>query len=448
MTPEKYNRVLTVDRLAWLAVKRGDDLINVLKDRLTVYKEELVSKEITEFKLYEEHLGLLGVPRQYGVEKVPHEQIHDDTVSRVLPDFPAFKGTLFPGQHEAAQTFLSELETQPLGGVLHAKCGTGKTVTCLYLLARLKQKVLVLLHKSDLMAQWRQAIQTFLEPCEIGWVQQDMQNFAAPITLAMYHTVLARHQELEARNFFSEFGTVVVDEVHRLPATTFEQTIRLFPAKHRIGLTATPVRADGMENVFFWHIGPILAQMRGTTVTGEYMQINWRGDYLRHIRNNVARAITLVSKDAARNLMITQWAVEATAKGRHLLILSDRLEQIHGLVSAIRVSQMKSGQTASCSAYVGAMSAAALEQAKKSKVIVGSYGMFELGTDLPSLDTLIIATPRKAVEQVVGRIQRLCEGKKTALVVDVVDTAFGLFYGLGRSRARGYEKLGFKKVGS
>jgi predicted helicase len=85
-----------------------------------------------------------------------------------------------------------------------------------------------------------------------------------------------------------------------------------------------------------------------------------------------------------------------------------------------------------------------LRIAKGCDVILATYGMMLEGTDIPALDTLVFATPRVEIEQVVGRIQRRFEGKKGLLIVDpVFQTPY--LTRLSLKRIKLYKKLGFSE---
>jgi superfamily II DNA or RNA helicase len=108
------------------------------------------------------------------------------------------------------------------------------------------------------MNQWIERIQDAFDipASEIGFVQQDVCDFRGKkIVLIMAQSLLSSREYPE--DLYSYFGTVVVDEVHRFGAVEFRKAITRFPAKYRLGVTATPKRKDGLEDVFFMHIGEI-----------------------------------------------------------------------------------------------------------------------------------------------------------------------------------------------
>lgn len=415
--------------------------------RLSIYREDAISKEIVNLQLFEQRGSSIGIPRQYALEKMDCSSATDCTKWELIP-FPDFSGVLRPYQQISVDTFLEGIQKNKYGGIAQAACGGGKTVFMIYILSLLKVRTLVLLHKMDLMEQWQQEIKKFLGLSEDmqGWVKQDNQVFLGkPITIASYQTVRARQDDLFRFGFFDYFSCVVADEVHRTSALTYQETIKLFSAKLQLGLTATPRRRDGLENVFFWHTGPIIAKINAPRMTGRYFQLRWSNPYLED-EESIARAISMVANDTARNLKIIEEMFKAFQGGRKVLAMTDRLDHVDMLVTAIRNRILKSGDFTSVGRYTSKESSIQLKENKKCQVIIGTFGMFSEGTDIPDADTLFLLTPRGDVEQMVGRIQRIHEDKKELIIYDIVDTGMGMMVGLGKKRVKIFEKLGFGKV--
>lgn len=423
----------------------GSKWLDHMRDRLTVFRQDPITKELTEMTLYEETAAEFGGPRQYLLSKWDRP-VKDETIFKQLPDYPTFQYDLYGNQIMAVKRWLAVMRQYPYGSILQAPCGQGKTTVGLYVLSLLRAPALVLIHKSDLMEQWKKEIQKFWSPCEIGWVRQNVQRFhGCPITLGMIPSVKSREKELRAQGFFNYFSVVLNDEVHHLPCNTSNHVIKQFPAKVRLGLTATPRRADGLENVFFWRIGPIATRMTGTPVTGKYIQVGWNAPYLRYLRNNMSKAITLLSKDEARNQMIVNQLEAAYDKGRHIVALTDRVAHAKRICDLLRKRLLEHGKIASVALFLGESSEAQRAAAAESRVLIASFGMLSEGTNLPRLDTLFLITPRGDIEQMVGRIQRVCPDKKEPIIVDICDVGMGILTGLARKRKKLYETLEFKK---
>lgn len=140
-------------------------------------------------------------------------------------------------------------------GVLEAPGGSGKTVMALKLIEQANYRTLILVHTKDLMLQWQDRIRQFMKR-EATLVGSGIEDYSGDIVIAMLQTL---HKRFEAGNDMdTNFGCVISDEVHHIPAKTFREVISHYYPKKLYGLTATPQRSDGMEILIFFLIGPIV----------------------------------------------------------------------------------------------------------------------------------------------------------------------------------------------
>jgi DNA excision repair protein ERCC-3 len=141
-------------------------------------------------------------------------------------------------------------------GVLVAPPGAGKTVTAIGVLSAVAGETLVLVPSRELAAQWREELlaHTTLSPADIGEYHGGAKE-VRPVTIATYQTAgMDRHRSLfDSR----EWGLVVYDEVHHIPSPIHRRSADL-QSKHRLGLSATPVREDDREREIFTLVGPPL----------------------------------------------------------------------------------------------------------------------------------------------------------------------------------------------
>jgi DNA excision repair protein ERCC-3 len=139
-------------------------------------------------------------------------------------------------------------------GVLVGPPGSGKTVAAMGVLASVGGETLVLVPSRDLATQWREELltHTTLEAEDIGEYHGGSKEIR-PVTIATYQTAgMDRHRGLfDSRRW----GLIVYDEVHHIPANVFRRSADL-QAKHRLGLTATPVREGDDEEEIFTLVGP------------------------------------------------------------------------------------------------------------------------------------------------------------------------------------------------
>lgn len=142
-------------------------------------------------------------------------------------------------------------------GIVVHNCGKGKTIVALEYFARLQVPALIVVPDTQLLEQWRNAINEVLDvPGGVGLIQGDKFDWKRDIVLTTYHTIGARADALP-QEVLEWFGVVVWDEGHHIPAMTFAPSAHAFPGT-RIYLTATPERDDGMHIVVEYHIGEVL----------------------------------------------------------------------------------------------------------------------------------------------------------------------------------------------
>ena len=139
-------------------------------------------------------------------------------------------------------------------GVLVGPPGSGKTVAAMGAMSEVGGETLVLVPSRELAGQWREALlaNTSLDPDQVGEYHGGRKELR-PVTVATYQIAgMDRHRELfDSR----EWGLVVMDEAHHIPAPVFRRAADL-QSRHRLGLSATPVRGDEREEDIFTLIGP------------------------------------------------------------------------------------------------------------------------------------------------------------------------------------------------
>ena len=162
-----------------------------------------------------------------------------------------FHGQLRPEQEKAAKALLAH-ET----GVLSAGTAFGKTVVAAYLIAARGVNTLVLVHRQQLLEQWVARLSSFLglEPKSIGQVGAGKRKPSGMIDVALLQSLARRGQVDE---LVADYGQVIVDECHHLPAGSFEQVAKAVHARYLLGLSATPTRKDGHHPILFMQCGPI-----------------------------------------------------------------------------------------------------------------------------------------------------------------------------------------------
>ena len=340
---------------------------------------------------------------------------------------------------------------------IQALMGFGKSYCGTNLLVQIGVTTLIIVTKEDLMIQWRQNLlkYTDIKEDEIGIVQQNQCQYGPKIkvAIAMVHSLAGGDYPSD---FYDWAGLVLVDECHRISAQWFVSCMFKLNSYLRLGLTATPKRTDGKDYVFKAHLGDIgsrasnhLQPPKVLVIKSGWKITKWKkrdpatGGYttmeIPHKPGRMASVVKAMGMDDARNHLIADLCLKAYQKDRKIVIF---FEQIDGHLKKLRPILVKMGiPSKDISEYIGGLTDAQRVQNAKARVILGSYSYFSEGTDIPDLDTAILASPRSNVMQAIGRILRVVEGKKEPVIFDIVDESSKSLVDMHHSRMRSYNEL-------
>ena len=164
-------------------------------------------------------------------------------------------------QDDAVRVFHRDGSVEGGSGVVVLPCGAGKTIVGIGAMARVGRKTLILTTNHTAVNQWRRELlaKTELTEEEIGEYTGKVKE-VKPVTITTYQILTWRRRKTEPFVHFdlfsqNDWGLVIYDEVHMLPAPVFRATADI-QATRRLGLTATLVREDGNEDDVFTLIGP------------------------------------------------------------------------------------------------------------------------------------------------------------------------------------------------
>ncbi|HEX7056593.1 MAG TPA: DNA repair helicase XPB [Bacilli bacterium] len=176
------------------------------------------------------------------------------------------KFALRPYQLAALSAFVGETGEEKRSGMVVLPCGAGKTIVGIAAMSRLQCATLILTASVASARQWKDEIlgKTTLTEAQVGEYSGERKE-VKPVTIATYQIVTHRKSRnsvfLHMRLFHErEWGLIIYDEAHLLPAPVFRVTAALQAAR-RLGLTATLVREDGCEEDVFSLIGPKLYEL-------------------------------------------------------------------------------------------------------------------------------------------------------------------------------------------
>lgn len=479
----------------------------VRKDSLTPQQTEKIRKELTvapkaatrfapppdSFTIFSESPSRFYLPRVWarGEFGDPQESILVD--GDPIREDLKFVGTPYEYQKEIIEQFVQ------VGGngLICVPCGRGKTFMAISIAARIGRKFMVVVDKEFLLQQWSGELQALMPGIRIGIIQENKKQIDVVETKPVVFTIpelkeklralglkvggtkdelLARLREAEglpcrapvlkydcciamiqtlvqrdfAESDFRSFGLSIFDECHHLGAAHFSRALGKVQTKYMLGLSATPVRDDGLTKVFEWFIGkPVYwEKVREADPDVIVRKVAFDSDdpvysnEPRDFRGEVALAtlLTQILEYEPRNEKIDEIMAELVAcADRRILVLSDRkthLERIEkGLPKGTTVSY-----------YIGGMKEEVRESgAKTAQVLLGTYAMASEAMNIKTLNTMLMASPRRKIEQSTGRILRVqkADRKVQPLIVDVVDS-HGIYQGQWLKRRVYYKKCAYK----
>jgi superfamily II DNA or RNA helicase len=349
-----------------------------------------------------------------------------------------FSAELRPYQKSAVEALL-----RAKSGVIVIPTGGGKTMVALAVAAALKTRTLFIVHTRELLQQICQSAQSILG-VKAGILGAGNWR-PAPFTAALIQT-LARRDLSDLRN---EFGLIVVDEAHHAPAQSYCQILPSFPARHRIALTATPYRKDGLHELLWLQFGEIVysigkrdLEQHGRLMSPEFYAISTEFKYV--YDDDFTQMINALCRNRERHRLVIETIAKTHRTGGCSLVLTERIEHATRLYQALCEAQLP------VVLLHGKLSTKIREQAMsklqngETEILVATLSLIGEGWDHPPLDTLYLTVPngnRTKTIQALGRILRPYPDKPTPRVYDFVDYQVGILrhHWMIRSRAYGLD---------
>jgi len=420
----------------------NDSIINEVRSDLTVKPYSSGDYGVTEepFKIYLENDNKLYVPKFYGIQKFGKPDIN----------------TILPGKDIDIEFSLNLKEEQKIpaehtinaykekgGGILSLPCGFGKTILALYFISVLKKKTIVIVHKEFLMNQWIERIKFALPTAKVGIVQGDKCEIEdSDIIIGILQTLSMKDFPT---NTFDSIGHVIIDECHRIPSRVFSKALLKLNSNYMLGLSATPNRKDGLTKVLKYYIGDIIFSVKSNeknvVKVSRYILNSTDENYNKEIYNfrgqvQMPTMLNNISSYNKRTKLIMDKVIEEINSSdlRQILILSDRKQQLEDMYKMAIDSGIES-----IGYYVGGMKKEKLKENENCKILLGTFPMANEGLDIPSLNGLVLATPKSDIIQSIGRICRMKHENIQPLIIDMVDK-FSIFDNQSNKRFNVYKK--------
>lgn len=337
-------------------------------------------------------------------------------------------------------------------GILCAPTAFGKTVTAAALIAQRGVNTLVLVHRTELLQQWKERLQAFLgaDKKTVGSIGGGKAKPTRIIDVAVMQS-LSRQGEVSEQ--VKKYGQIIVDECHHLSAFSFEAILKAAPARYVLGLTATPIRRDGQQPIIFMQCGPIRhTASRPESAPAELTVIpRWLPrPILTPAGAGIQDVFLQVCSDSERiDKIVTE--VEVTfGQGRKILLLTERTDHLSAIEERLvgRVEnlftlhgRLSKKQRAS---LIGELEALPPDA---PRVILATGKLVGEGFDHPALDTLVLAMPvswKGTLQQYAGRLHREHADKADVRIIDFIDSGHPALLRMWSKRQAGYKAMGYE----
>jgi superfamily II DNA or RNA helicase len=324
---------------------------------------------------------------------------------------------------------------------------THNTVMALKILAELKKKTLILVHKEFLMNQWVSRIGEFLPSARVGKIQANTFDVEGKdIVIGMIQTMFSRDFD---PTVFDCFGLTIIDEVHRIGSEEFSKTLLKVVTPYMLGISATVDRKDGLTKLLYMFIGEkIYTEERKdedpVVVRGiEYIsyddefnetEVDWKG------MPKVSTMISKICDFGPRSDFIIRVLKDLILENEdsQIMVLAHNRSLLKYLYEAIEYQGF-----ATRGYYIGGMKEAALRETEDQHIVLATYAMAAEALDIKTLSILVMVTPKVDIEQSVGRILR--ERHSNPIVVDIIDR-HDTFQNQWRKRKTFYRKCNYRII--
>ena len=338
---------------------------------------------------------------------IPNEYEIVDKRIVVPADFPDFKFVL----RESQQSVYDELNDS---SIINAWVSWGKTFTGLAIAGKLKQKTLVITHTVPLRNQWAKEVEKVygFSPGIIGSGHFDTDPCIVVGNTQTLYRNIDRIRKM--------FGTVILDEMHHVSSPTFSKIIDTSHARYKIGLSGTIERKDGKHVVFRDYFGNKLFQPPKENFMTPSIDI-YRSEVRFMDGANIpwANRVNNLANNEEYVHSVSLLASYYAARGHKVLVVSDR---VHFLKTCAQLV----GEKAIC--VTGDVPHEERESLideinyGDKEILFGTQAIFSEGISVNALSVLILGTPinnEPLLTQLIGRVIREQEGKKSPVVVDI-----------------------------
>lgn len=374
--------------------------------------------------------GLVGQVKQLFSKNNANLFIEDKRIIKKI-DKPNFSLELRDEQKSAFNKIVKQDYS-----LLIAPPGFGKTAIASAIIVKRRVNTLILIHKTTLLDQWAERLSEYFDINikEIGKLGKGKKKLTSKIDIATLQSLKNRPELIE------EYSQIIIDEVHHIPAVSFEVPLKRFRGKYVVGLSATPKRKDGMHPIMFMQCGDIAyEEKRQVEKIHELITIKTEFEAL---QDDFALILNELVEDFDRNKQIIE-EVEKI-KDRNILILSDRIEHLNILYHLLDAKKIKS--TLLHGGLKTKMQREALEESQTSNIILSTSSYIGEGMDFSHLDTIVLTMPISFSGRIVQYLGRIGRRGQKCLAIDFVDELTPMLRSSFTKRMKGYKQMGYNEV--
>ena len=370
----------------------------------------------------------IGFPVQDMAGYIRGDHLNLEFRSQTLEDQPF---DLRHYQQQSIDAFYANGSTLGGSGVIVLPCGAGKTIVGIGAAVELKTQALILATSTVAVRQWINEFldKTTLSENEIGEYTGESKTIR-PITVTTYQMITYRRRrshEFPHFKLFNErnWGVIIYDEVHLLPAPVFRITAEL-QARRRLGLTATLIREDGREGDVFSLIGPKkydvpwkILEKQGWIASAECTEVrlNLVEEFRMQYALSSARSQFRIASENPQKLEVLKKLL-SKYKGQQIIIIGQYISQLTSIAEALNLVLItgKTANTERMHHYTR------FRTGELSTLVVSKVGNFAI--DLPDANVLIQISgtfgSRQEEAQRLGRILRPKKDGSTAYFFTLV----------------------------
>lgn len=339
-----------------------------------------------------------------------HLPWEDKTSAPPMKNNLVFKGKLHTweskkiGQQEAVDAWLKRRN-----GIIKAPPRFGKTISSIYLIAKLGVKTIIVTHQRDLLEQFYKSFVSFTNAVELqelrpnqhkkdatGRVFGFFEDYDNPeeldVCLLCWQTFASKFGDERIRKYATTWGFVIVDEVHRVGGLIYAKTVNRIQARYRLGLTGTVERTDGREFLLKDIIGPVIAEGKVHTIPCKVMVVKTGIKVAHGFGEPLAYLFKKLYKATGRMDIVLEYLEKDIADGRYICFAFHRcsIEQLKHWTKKLQLLGIKAESFfGSCFDREGVLARA---RSGETQVLVCNQQMLT-GIDIPRWNTYYSAFP-------------------------------------------------------